>query len=111
MGIKNLKKYIREKCSACMTTIHISDFSNEKISIDISSFIYKYKVVFRDKWISPFIKLLCCLKENKIHGIFIFDGKPPIEKKIEMEKRKQQKHIQANVTILLVNQYWKNLIE
>jgi 5'-3' exonuclease len=92
MGIKGLKSFIRNKYSNIVNVLKLSFFSDEKISVDVSSFIYKYKVVFRDNWLKPFVSLICILKEYRVHGIFIFDGKPPIQKLKEQEKRKSQKH-------------------
>lgn len=101
MGIKNLKKFLRESYPSLLKQIHISQFRDEKIAVDISSFIYKYKVVFGDRWISSFPSLFCCFKENGVHATFIFDGKPPPEKEGEKQKRKVQKQsIEDNVTTL-----------
>lgn len=101
MGIKNLKKFLRESYPSLLKQIHISQFRDEKIAIDISSFIYKYKVVFGDRWISSFPSLFCCFKENGVHATFIFDGKPPPEKEGEKQKRKVQKQsIEDNVSSL-----------
>lgn len=98
MGIKNLKKFLRQKYPQVMKQIHISEFNSEKIAIDISSYIYKYKVVFGENWLSSFPNLVCSLKKYNIHGNFIFDGTPPIEKVNEKNKRKNQKqNLEDNV--------------
>ncbi len=91
MGIKGLKKFLREKYPETLSKTHISDFQNSKIVIDISSYIYKYKVVFADKWLNAFVNLICSLKSFDVHGNFIFDGKAPIEKSKEHEKRMKVK--------------------
>ena len=77
MGIKNLKKFLRETFPSLIKHIHISNFRDEKIAIDISSYIYKYKVVFGERWLNSFPTLFMCFKENGVHPTFIFDGKPP----------------------------------
>lgn len=93
MGIKNLKKFIREMFPECINTnYNISNISSKKVAIDTSSFIYKYKAVFGDKsWLKSFQNFIYILKKYNIHGNFIFDGKPPQEKTKEKEKRKESK--------------------
>lgn len=90
MGIKNLKKFLRENYPQTIKSIHITDFSNEKIAVDISAYIYKYKAVFGDDgWLNCFPGLICALKKFNVHAVFIFDGKPPPEKDNEREKRRK----------------------
>src|SRR5579872_2640198 len=91
MGIKDLKKFIRERYPELIATVHLGEFASEKISIDIASYIYKYKVVFGDYWLSPFVNFMISLRRNNVHGIFIFDGVAPKDKGKEREKRKKQK--------------------
>jgi 5'-3' exonuclease len=99
MGIKNLKKWLRTKHEDVIRKIHITEYHNEKIAVDISSYIYKYKVVFGDSWLNCFPNLLCSLKKNGIHAVFVFDGKPPPEKDREKEKRRSdRKNIEDNIT-------------
>lgn len=91
MGIKGLKKFIRETFPDLIKTVHISEFSNEKIAVDTSSYIYSYKAVFGDTWLNSFPNLIYTLKKWNIHGNFIFDGKAPKEKDKERAKRGEQK--------------------
>lgn len=91
MGISNLKKFIRDNYKHIIHPLNLSYFSSEKISIDISSFIYKYKASLQDKWLSGFVNLICNLREKNVHGVFVFDGKSPPEKEIEKNRRKNQK--------------------
>lgn len=104
MGIKNLKKFLRENCPEVIKKAHITDFSNEKIGVDISSFIYKYKAVSGDeKWLQFFPGLICTMKMFNVHASFVFDGTPPKEKDREREKRKEAKeNLQDNVVNLSV---------
>src|SRR5690349_16125360 len=96
MGIKNLKKFLRER--DLISKIHLIHFSFKIIAIDISSYIYKYKIIFSDNWISSFIKMFTVLRKNNVHAVFIFDGKSPIEKEKEKEKRKKiRDHLDENV--------------
>jgi len=95
MGIKNLKKLIRGhyKTSSIdeslIQNINISRFSYEKVAIDISSYIYKYKAVNPDEWLNSIQMFICMLKKANVHGTFCFDGKPPPEKQEECKRRRE----------------------
>ncbi len=91
MGIKDLKKYLRDKCPDVIKRINISDVAGNKITVDLSTFIYKYKVIFGDEWLNPLINLICSFKKFNIHAQFIKDGKAPPEKDPEREKRRDAK--------------------
>ena len=106
MGITNLKKLIKGgyKTSpikeSLIKTTNILEFEGEKIAIDISSYIYKYKVVYGDDWLNCIQNLICMLKKANIHGVSIFDGKPPVEKEIECARRRE---VSTNLEDKLVN--------
>lgn len=91
MGIKNLKKWLREKYPEVIEEKSLYEFSNKKIAIDVSSFIYKYKLIYDTDWLRPFLIFLQLFKKCKIHGIIVFDGKAPPEKEIEQLKRREQR--------------------
>jgi len=94
MGITNLKKLVKGEYKtspireSLVKRINISEFASEKVAIDISSYIYKYKITQGDKWLNSAMMLICRLKKANVHGIFIFDGKPPPEKDAESQRRR-----------------------
>lgn len=94
MGITNLKKLLKGEFKtspikeSLVKTINISEFANEKVAIDISSYIYKYKITQGDNWINSALMLICMLKKANVHGTFCFDGKPPPEKDAESQRRR-----------------------
>ena len=96
MGIKNLNKFLRDKFEDIFIPIHLSEYAYKKVAIDISLYIYKYKAICGDKWLSAFIKLISSLRRNEIHCVFIFDGEAPKEKNIEREKRREDKEKLSN---------------
>lgn len=106
MGITNLKKLIKGgfKTSpikeSLIKTINIIEFEGGKIGVDISSYIYKYKVVYGDDWLNCIQNFLCMLKKANIHGVSIFDGKPPDEKEVECKRRRE---VSSNLEDKLVN--------
>lgn len=103
MGIGGLKKFIRENYPDAIKYTYITEFSGEKIAIDISSYFYKYKTIFGDDWFNPFVSLICALKKFDVHAVFIFDGTPPPEKNREKEKRRKAKtDLEDNVMNLSV---------
>lgn len=91
MGIKNFFKFIKTKFPNLINKIHMSNFDGKKISVDITTFIYKYKIVNGDKWINSFIVLLQTFKKYNIHANICFDGKAPLLKKEEQQFRHEQK--------------------
>jgi flap endonuclease-1 len=90
MGIKGLNVIIK-KHTCAIKEINISEFAFKKVAIDTSLFLYKYKAIFRDKWISCFIQLVSCLRKNDVHCVFIFDGQSPVEKQKEREERRSSR--------------------
>lgn len=96
MGIKNLKKWLRDKFPEVITQVSLYEFQNKKISVDISSFIYKYKLVYDTEWLKPFMIFLHLFKKCRIHAIFIFDGQAPPEKEKEQLKRREQRDKSMN---------------
>ena len=91
MGIKNLNKFLREKSPNIFEQIHLSEYAFKKVAIDISLYLFKFKAVCGDRWLSAFINLISSLRRNEIHCVFIYDGQSPPEKEDEKAKRKLDK--------------------
>jgi 5'-3' exonuclease len=91
MGIKNLHKILKKYAPDVYVEHHLSEYAYKKVAIDISLYLFKYKAVFGDKWLSSFLEMICCLRRNEVHPLFIFDGKAPQEKKKEQDARKEQR--------------------
>jgi flap endonuclease-1 len=87
MGIKNLHKFLRNNCPDVYHTIHLSQLAYQKVAIDISLYMFKYKTIFENQWLDAFIKLISCLRKNEIHCVFIYDTGAPPEKMNEREER------------------------
>lgn len=90
MGVDHLLDVVRKECPEQLVTYRFDELFGWRIAVDISIFLYKYILsVGPEKWINPFIVLLCTLKKNGIKAVCIFDGKnAPKEKEKEREKRK-----------------------
>ena len=91
MGIRNLNKFLKKHCPNTFKETDLSKYAYKKIAIDISLYIYKYKAIFRDRWLDAFINLICCLRKNNIHCVFIYDGQAPKEKDNEKKIRRESR--------------------
>ena len=91
MGIKNLKKFIRDKFPNEIQKSNLSDFYGKVFMMDIMSYIYKFKVSMREKWLQSIITMIKLFKINNIHVNIVFEGDAPVEKNKEREQRRKQR--------------------
>ena len=89
MGIKHLNNFFRTECGDSIKVISIAELSGKKIAVDISIYMYKYES--NEALIENMYLMLATFRQYNIIPIFIFDGKPPTEKKALLEKRKIDK--------------------
>ena len=90
MGIKNLNRYFLNHCSDySISKKPLSDFRNKVVVIDTS--IYLYKFVESGALIEGFYNMISIFRKYHIIPVFVFDGKPPAEKKDLLEKRRLEK--------------------
>ena len=90
MGIPNLNKLFLEKSKTNINKIHLKEIANKTIVIDTS--IYLYKFMGQEKFIENFYLMVSIFLYYDIIPIFIFDGKPPSEKKELLKQRKMNKN-------------------
>lgn len=91
MGIKNLFQFLKKKYPVTIQEGNLSYFSGMKLAIDATGFAYTYKRI-GEKWIEQFVYLICTLKRNKIHPIFVFDGEAPeLKRKYAHQERKKSR--------------------
>jgi 5'-3' exonuclease len=89
MGIKHLNRFLREEAQDCIKFISLAELSGKKIAVDIS--IYMYKYASEGTLLENMYLMLSTLRYYEIVPVFIFDGKPPPEKKVLLQKRKEDK--------------------
>jgi flap endonuclease-1 len=89
MGIRNLNKYLLQNCHNSIKDIHLSELKNKKISVDISIYLYNFER--NGNLINGIYDMINIFKFYNIIPVFIFDGKPPDEKKYILQERKKQK--------------------
>jgi hypothetical protein len=91
MGIKYLNRYLTNNCSAnSISKKSLSEFRNRVLVIDTS--IYLYRFAETNMLVEGFYNLVSIFKKYSITPIFVFDGKPPVEKKELLEKRRTEKN-------------------
>lgn len=67
----------------------MADLSGKRIAVDISIYLYKYEA--DDTLLESIYLMLAIFQKYNVIPIFIFDGKPPIEKRELLQKRKEDK--------------------
>ena len=87
MGIKNLSKFLRDTCPDVFQDIHISEFAYKKVAVDTSLYMYHYKAILSENWLTGFVKLVALLRQYNVHCVFIYDTKAPLEKTEERKER------------------------
>ena len=89
MGIRHLNKFLKENASPSIKLCNLAELSGKKLAIDIS--IYMYRYASEDILIENIYLMLSVFRNYNIIPIFIFDGKPPPEKRELLQKRKEDK--------------------
>jgi 5'-3' exonuclease len=103
MGINNLNPLLRKHCPHIYREVRLSEFAFQKIAIDVSLFMCKFKTI-SDNWVGSFISLITCLRKNDVHCVFIFDTGHPPEKIQERQERVQgREKIKARVDELEIS--------
>ena len=90
MGIRNLNRYLSDRCSK--NAIHKTDlkeFQGKTIVVDTS--IYMYKFMSQNALIENMYSMITILFAYKIIPVFIFDGKAPPEKRDVLKQRSKCK--------------------
>lgn len=90
MGIKYLNRFFRNTIPSSMKLVSIAELSGKKIAVDISIYLYKY--VSDGNLIENIYLMLSIFRYYNIIPIFVFDGKPPVEKNELLIKRREDKH-------------------
>ena len=94
MGIKFLNNILREQCGKSIWQIQLSELTGKKIAVDISIYLYKYEST--DSLLENIYLMLSIFRQYNIIPIFVFDGKPPPEKKALLQKRRDDKTAAKN---------------
>lgn len=91
MGVKFLNRFIQSQCHTSVKQIHLSDLNNKKIVVDTS--IYMYRFAADNTLLENFYLMISVFRKYNIIPLFVFDGKPPKEKRELLKKRRLDKQI------------------
>jgi len=93
MGVRYLNKFFREECKNCdaIKIISMNQLNGKKIAVDIS--IYLYKFASENTLIENIYLMISIFRHYNIIPLFVFDGKPPAEKKELLQHRLAEKKI------------------
>ena len=91
MGIKNLTSIIKHNAPDGIRQVHLSEYRGRILAIDTSIYLYKY--MYNGNHLEGFVKQIMRLLRNNITPLYVFDGKPPDEKKEILEDRKQKRNV------------------
>jgi len=94
MGIKNLTSIIKHNAPEGIRKVHLSEYRGRILAIDTSIYLYKY--MYNGNHLDGFVKQIMRLLRNNIIPLYIFDGKPPEEKKEILDDRKQKRDVLTN---------------
>jgi flap endonuclease-1 len=87
MGIRHLNRFFRDNAANAMKVISLAELSGKKIAIDINIYMHKYAA--ENALIENIYSMLALFRHYNIIPIFVFDGKPPAEKKELLLKRRE----------------------
>ena len=93
MGIKYLNRFLIEKCKRSSIGKKTLNIMRDK-TIVIDTSIYMYKYTAQGSLLENFYLMISTFRKYNITPLFVFDGKPPAEKK-ELLKERQNLKTQA----------------
>lgn len=97
MGIKNLTKLIKSVAPEVIQVAELSQFAGKRFAIDTSIYMYRFMYALKLNKIpdaSPvegFIRQAAALINSGIIPLYVFDGKPPKEKRDTIKDRIERK--------------------
>ncbi len=94
MGLSGFLSFLKKKIPHVIRQEHISLYAYERVFIDISGYLYRYMCTFgkdHHRWVTAILQLLATFRENKVIPVPVFDGKPPSEKREEIQERREKR--------------------
>lgn len=89
MGIRNLNRFIQNKCPSASSRVHLRDLSGKRIAVDTSIYMYRYSG--EGALLENMYLMASVFRHYNIHAVFVFDGPPPPQKTDVIEMRKKKK--------------------
>ena len=91
MGIKHLNQFVKRECPGAIKTVTLADLSGKVVVVDAS--IYMYRFLADQALLENMYTMIMMFKMHGIVPVFIFDGKPPDEKRNLLNKRQHLKRV------------------
>ena len=91
MGIKHLNKFVRLECPGAINHIALAELSGKIVVVDAS--IYMYRFLAEQALLEHMYTMISLFQTHGIVPVFIFDGKPPDEKRNILNRRKYLKQV------------------
>lgn len=97
MGIKDLTKLIKSRAPEVIRVAELSQYAGKRFAIDTSIYMYRFMYALKLSKIpdgSPvegFIRQAAALVNSGITPLYVFDGKPPEEKRGTIKDRVERK--------------------
>jgi len=110
MGIKHLNKYLHENCSKkSIKKINMKKLANKTVVIDTS--IYLYQFISEGSLLENMYLFISIMLSYNITPIFIFDGKPPPEKRELLNQRYLDKREAYEKFLKLQEELKKDIVD
>jgi len=103
MGIRGLHICIKKTIPETVTPVDWSNWANHRIGIDISCFLYR-ALSKGQAPLEAIAQQIAYFKTHKINLIYVFDGKPPVEKDLVNDKRFYERKLASDRCVELKNQ-------
>ena len=91
MGIKHLNRFVKRECPGAINRIALHELSGKVVVVDAS--IYMYRFLAEQALLENMYTMISLFQMHDIVPVFIFDGKPPDEKRNILKRRKYLKHV------------------
>lgn len=90
MGVKLLSKLLKQECKDVSKKYHLSELYGKKICIDASIYLYRFKC--NNTLIESIFNMCSIFRKYNIDVVFVFDGKPGVEKTEELNIRREERY-------------------
>ena len=89
MGIRNLNSYLRDNCVNAINSITLDKLTGKTVVVDASIYMYKFEedgMLMENMYL-----MLSVFKHYNITTLFVFDGKPPVQKHEMLRQRRMNR--------------------
>jgi flap endonuclease-1 len=102
MGVRQLNKLLLQYTNTGIKDQHLNNYSNKRIAIDISIYIYKF-LHYNGDYLYGLLNQIIKLSFYRIMPIYVFDGKSPVQKNNTIDQRKSKREDSYQQIELLQN--------